>query len=91
MQYTDQYCDVVDLLWDIFLQYFMDSIKQSYKVVFSMELLGDPSELLHQWKTGFSDLLFKTREFKPKKCFLLLRSEKFTSTHQSLIRGLLRR
>jgi hypothetical protein len=62
------------------MQYFMDSIKQSYKVVFSMELLGDPSELLNQWKTGFSDLLFKTREFKPKSVAVAFRKVHFGSS-----------
>ncbi|KAL7543622.1 LOW QUALITY PROTEIN: hypothetical protein ACHAXR_013206 [Thalassiosira sp. AJA248-18] len=60
--YTDQYCDIFDLLSDIAISYFVESIKQSYKVVFSMELLGDPSELLHQYKTGVTDLFTKTRD-----------------------------
>jgi len=59
--YTDQYCDIIDLLKDIAISYFVDSIKQSIKVVLSMQLLGDPSHLIHQYKTGVTDLFKITR------------------------------
>jgi len=60
--YTDRYCDIFDLLQEIAKPYFIQTIKQGYKVVFSMQLFGDPSHLLQQWKTGFSDLLTVTRD-----------------------------
>lgn len=43
---TDKYCDVLELARDIIISYIIKSIKQSYKVVFSMHLLGDPSLLV---------------------------------------------
>lgn len=61
ISYSDRYCDILELLRDIAMSYIMQSIKQSYKVVFSMHLLGDPSLLVHQWRTGVSDLVFRTR------------------------------
>lgn len=62
--YTDNYADIIDLAEDVFNYYLMNTIKQCYKVVFSMHLLGDPSLLLHQWKTGLTDIVIKTGKFK---------------------------
>jgi hypothetical protein len=59
---TDRYCDILELATDIVISYIVRSIKQSYKVVFSMNLLGDPSLLAYQYKTGISDLVLKTRD-----------------------------
>eukprot|EP01082_Thalassiosira_pseudonana_P015658 g14534.t1 g14534 contig9:2076053-2079490(+) len=59
---SDRYCDIVDLGKDIAISYIVQTIQQSYKVIFSMHLLGDPSLLAHQVKTGVSDLVFKTRD-----------------------------
>jgi len=58
---TDQYCDIFDLLQEIAKSYVMQTVKQAYKIVFSMQLLGDPSELIRQYKTGVRDLFVKTR------------------------------
>jgi len=58
---TDKYCDVFDLVKEIAIFYIVQTIKQSYKVIFSMHLLGDPSLLAYQYKTGVSDLIVKTR------------------------------
>jgi len=88
VRYTDTYSDIIDLIGDVLKFYVMKTIKQCYKVVFSMHLLGkqfklqlyllfkhslltlallsqndligDPSLLLHQWKTGVKDLFVKT-------------------------------
>lgn len=38
--YTDQYCDVFDLLLEVAMPYVVQTVKQAYKVVFSMQLLG---------------------------------------------------
>jgi len=62
VRYTDTYSDIIDLIGDVLKFYVMKTIKQCYKVVFSMHLLGDPSLLLHQWKTGVKDLFVKTAE-----------------------------
>jgi hypothetical protein len=59
---TDRYCDIVELATDIVISYIIRSIKQSYKVLFSMNLLGDPSLLAYQYKTGISDLFLLTRD-----------------------------
>lgn len=59
---TDRYCDIVELATDIAISYIVRSIKQSYKVIFAMNLLGDPSLLAYQYKTGISDLVLKTRD-----------------------------
>jgi len=59
---TDHYCDILELARDIAISYIVQSIKQSYKVVFSMHLLGDPSFLVHQYRTGISDLVLRTRD-----------------------------
>ena len=59
---TDRYCDIVELASDIVISYIIRSIKQSYKVLFSMNLLGDPSLLAYQYKTGISDLVLLTRD-----------------------------
>lgn len=65
MSYADKYCDIVDVIYDIVISYVFQSIQQSYKVIFSMHLLGDPSLLAHEWKTGVTDLVSKTKdEFK---------------------------
>eukprot|EP00804_Cyclotella_cryptica_P012787 CCRYP_010547-RA/>CCRYP_010547-RA protein AED:0.05 eAED:0.05 QI:183/0.85/0.81/1/0.76/0.63/22/985/2990 len=58
---TDRYCDVVDLATDVAVSYVVKTIKQCYKVVFSMHLLGDPSLYAYQVKTGVTDLFTKTR------------------------------
>ncbi|KAL7553819.1 hypothetical protein ACHAWF_017158 [Thalassiosira exigua] len=60
--YTDRYCDALELARDIVIYYIVQSIKQSYKTIFSMQILGDPSLLLHQYRTGISDLVFRTRD-----------------------------
>ena len=62
ISYEDKYCDIADVIYDIVVSYVIESIKQSYKVIFSMHLLGDPSQLAHEWKTGVTDLVSKTRD-----------------------------
>ena len=59
---TDKYCDIIELARDIMISYSFQTIRQMYKVVFSLNLLGDPNLLAHQWKTGFSDLVHRTRK-----------------------------
>lgn len=72
VHYTDTYSDIVDLAGDVFRFYLMRTIKQCYKVVLSMHLLGDPSLLLHQWKTGVKDLVVKTgKQWSTSILFLL--------------------
>lgn len=44
------------------MSYLVQTIKQSYKVIFSMQLLGDPSYVLHQYKTGVREFFTKTRD-----------------------------
>ena len=61
---SDQYCDIVDLGTDIATSYLLQTIIQSYKVVFSMQILGDPSKYASQVKTGVKDLFTKTREWR---------------------------
>lgn len=39
--YTDKYCDIVDLITELAFSYVIQTIKQSYKVIFSMHLLGE--------------------------------------------------
>lgn len=63
IQDTDRYTDIVELARDLAISYIVSSIKQSYKVIFSMHLLGDPSLLAHQYRTGVSDLVFRTRKW----------------------------
>ena len=72
---ADRYCDIIDLAKDIIISYVIQSIQQSYKVIFSMHLLGDPSLLAHEWKTGVTDLVSKTR-----KCSHLIHSFLFRYT-----------
>lgn len=60
--HTDEFCDIVDLFWEIAMSYLVQTIKQSYKVIFSMQLLGDPSYVLHQYKTGVREFFTKTRD-----------------------------
>ncbi|KAL7554677.1 hypothetical protein ACHAWF_018946 [Thalassiosira exigua] len=60
--YSDEYCDLFDLLLDIVMSYVMQSVKQGYKVVFSMQILGDPSKLAYQYKTGVKDLFTMTKD-----------------------------
>jgi len=40
ISYSDKYCDILDLAKDIVVSYVIRSIQQSYKVIFSMHLLG---------------------------------------------------
>lgn len=63
VHYVDTYSDIIEVAQDVFDYYWMRTIKQCYKVVFSMHLLGDPSLLAHQWKTGVTDLVVKTGKF----------------------------
>ncbi len=37
-------------------------LHSSYKVIFSMSLLGDPKLLAHQYKAGITDLVLKSRK-----------------------------
>lgn len=62
ISYADKYCDIVDVIYDIVISYVIQSIQQSYKVIFSMHLLGDPSLLVHEWKTGVTDLVSQTHD-----------------------------
>jgi len=59
---TDRYCDILDLFTELAISYIIQTIKQSYKVIFSMSLLGDPKLLAHQYKTGVTDLVLKSRD-----------------------------
>jgi hypothetical protein len=59
---TDKYCDVTEFASDIILSYIFQTVRQSYKVVFSLNLLGDPNLLAHQWRTGITDLVYTTRK-----------------------------
>ena len=45
VRYTDTYSDIIDLAGDVFKFYLVQTIKQCYKVVFSMHLLGKPCQL----------------------------------------------
>jgi hypothetical protein len=72
VHYVDTYSDIIELAQDVFDYYWMRTIKQCYKVVFSMHLLGDPSLLLHQWKTGATDLVVKTGKFTSHRCTSIL-------------------
>ena len=72
VHYIDTYSDIIELAEDVFDYYWMRTIKQCYKVVFSMHLLGDPSLLLHQWKTGATDLVVKTGKFTSHRCTSIL-------------------
>jgi hypothetical protein len=51
---ADRYCDIVDLAKDIMLSYVIQSIQQSYKVIFSMHLLGGKYSLNLQTLTCLS-------------------------------------
>jgi len=62
ISYSDTYCALFDLFEEIAKPYTNQTIKQGYKVIFSMQLLGDPSHLFAQYKAGFSDLFIKTRD-----------------------------
>lgn len=44
--YTDNYSDIIDLAEDVFIFYLKRTIKQCYKVVFSMHLLGKQCQTL---------------------------------------------
>ena len=68
---TDRYCDILDLARDIATSYIVQTIKQSYKVVLSMHLLGDPTLWAHQVKTGFTDLFVKTGEVQEKNRYTI--------------------
>lgn len=58
----DKYCDIIEFAREILLSYTFQTVKQSYKVIFSLNLLGDPNLLAHQWRTGISDLVYCTRK-----------------------------
>ena len=59
---TDKYCDIIELARDILISYSFQTIKQIYKVLFSLNVLGNPNLLAHQWRTGISDLVYITRK-----------------------------
>ena len=73
---------IVDLGKDIAISYIVQTIQQSYKVIFSMHLLGDPSLLAHQVKTGVSDLVFKTSKWE---VIMLLMTITSHASHSSQI------
>lgn len=67
--YIDKFCDPIELVKDIVFFYVMQTIKQSLKVVFSMQFLGDPTLLALQLRTGLSDLVIRTS--KCRTCLAL--------------------
>ena len=69
IRYVDTYSDIMEIVEDVVMFYLLRTIKQCYKVVFSMQLLGDPSLLLHQWKTGVKDLVVKTGKQSSRMLF----------------------
>lgn len=70
VSYSETYCALFDLIEEISGPYINQTIQQGYKVIFSMQLLGDPSKLLFQYKSGVKDLFTKTR--KCRVIFVLL-------------------
>ena len=56
MDRIDTYANAEDLLYEVISFYMFQTIYQSYKVVFSMQLFGDPQDLVDHYKTGVSDL-----------------------------------
>lgn len=62
VSYSETYCALFDLIEEISGPYINQTIQQAYKVIFSMQLLGDPSHLLFQYKSGVKDLFTKTRK-----------------------------
>jgi len=56
MERADTYANAEDLANEIVQYYIVQTVYQSYKVVFSMQLFGDPQELFDHYKAGISDL-----------------------------------
>ena len=56
MNRIDTYANAEDLLYEVISFYVFQTIYQSYKVVFSMQLFGDPQELFDHYRSGVSDL-----------------------------------
>ena len=56
MDRADTYANAEDFANEIVQYYIVQTVYQSYKVVFSMQLFGDPQELFDHYKAGVSDL-----------------------------------
>mmetsp|Transcript_21012 Transcript_21012/g.34666 ORF Transcript_21012/g.34666 Transcript_21012/m.34666 type:complete len:1329 (+) Transcript_21012:3-3989(+) len=60
--YIDRFCDPIDVVKDIVFFYVVQTIKQSLKIIFSSQFLGDPTLFALQLRTGLTDLVWRTRD-----------------------------
>ncbi len=72
---------------DIIFFYVVQTIKQSLKVVFSMQFLGDPTLLALQLRTGFSDLVFRTSKCRTCLNRIFYVTSYFLHLHLSMFAG----
>ncbi len=65
--YIDRFCDPIEVVKDVIFFYVVQTIRQSLKIIFSSQFLGDPTLLALQLRTGVSDLVWRT-----SKCCIFL-------------------
>lgn len=58
--YIDRFCDPIEVVKDVIFFYVVQTIRQSLKIIFSSQFLGDPTLLALQLRTGVSDLVWRT-------------------------------